>query len=330
MSDPPTPAGQTDPQNAASEGLRGLFPGYFPPGEEELKDFLTAGTVVLDANALFDAYRLNPGGRDEFLGVLRLLGNRLWVPHQVAYEFLENRTSVINECLDEMRALTQALRETLEPVQEAINKFASRRRLSPAQHEALHGVLGRARVDFDARVAACYELDVQVEARPDDDPVFTALNDIISDKIGAPLDDQNTAEQEAQRRITEKIPPGYCDAKKDGNAAGDYLLWAQTLREAKHRQRPVLLVTNDQKEDWARIKAGRRLGPRPELVSEMLQEAGQAFHLVTVQGLLVRPHLPERPCQRHHGRPSRPRRRARNRPRTSDHPGGSRVRPGPH
>ena len=41
--------------------------------------------------------------------------------------------------------------------------------------------------------------------------------------------------------------------KKEGSQAlGDYVLWRQLLDEAAKRKLPVLLVTNDQKEDWYR------------------------------------------------------------------------------
>jgi hypothetical protein len=80
---------------------------------------------------------------------------------------------------------------------------------------------------------------------------------------------------------------GYADAKKEGTgAAGDYVLWRQLLDEATKRKLPVLLVTNDQKEDWYRRLHGITIGPRTELIAEMLDEAGKPFHAQTLERFL--------------------------------------------
>ncbi len=94
-------------------------------------------------------------------------------------------------------------------------------------------------------------------------------------------------EAEGIQRVKDQRPPGYADAKKEGSqAAGDYVLWRQLLDEAATRKLPVLLVTNDQKEDWYRKVHGITIGPRIELISEMLDEAGVPFHTQTLERFL--------------------------------------------
>jgi hypothetical protein len=48
-----------------------LFPGYYPPTEEERRDAYRRGLVSLDANALLDLYRFSERARNEFLRFLR-------------------------------------------------------------------------------------------------------------------------------------------------------------------------------------------------------------------------------------------------------------------
>ena len=102
-----------------------------------------------------------------------------------------------------------------------------------------------------------------------------------------PPDEMTKVEAEGMQRVKDQRPPGYADAKKEGSqAAGDYVLWRQLLDEAATRKLPVLLVTNDQKEDWYRKLHGITIGPRIELISEMLDEAGVPFHAQTLERFL--------------------------------------------
>lgn len=78
-----------------ARGLYDDFRGYRVPSEAELDGALQSATVVVDANVLLNLYRYNGATRDDLLGVLRRLDDRLWVPHQVAREFWRNRLAVL-------------------------------------------------------------------------------------------------------------------------------------------------------------------------------------------------------------------------------------------
>jgi hypothetical protein len=60
----------------------------------------------------------------------------------------------------------------------------------------------------------------------------------------------------------------------DTDQYGDLVLWLQLLDHAKGEERPIILVTDDAKEDWWREVRGERLGPRPELVHEFMAATG--------------------------------------------------------
>jgi hypothetical protein len=47
------------------------------------------------------------------------------------------------------------------------------------------------------------------------------------------------------------------------------------------------LLSNEQKPDWIHEDLGRKIGPRPELVAEMMSKGGMPLHLMSVQSFLV-------------------------------------------
>ena len=89
------------------------------------------------------------------------------------------------------------------------------------------------------------------------------------------------AEEEAERRRSDKIPPGFKDKRP-----GDYVLWRQTIDAAKRSGRPVVLITDDRKEDWWWIEQGETTGPQSALVAEMRKEAGVQFYMYTPDRLM--------------------------------------------
>lgn len=60
---------------------------------------------------------------------------------------------------------------------------------------------------------------------------------------------------------------------------GDLVLWKQTLKMASEKGTGIILVSDDNKEDWWWRHKGLTLGPRPELVSEMREVAGTTFYM---------------------------------------------------
>ncbi len=119
---------------------------------------------------------------------------------------------------------------------------------------------------------------------PGDDEVWAAVEGLVDAKVGPRYQDEEMreAEEEAERRRSAKIPPGFKD-----EGPGDYVLWRQTIDEAKRSGRPFVLVTDDRKEDWWWIEHGETIGPQFALVTEMRKEAGVPFYMYTPDRLMV-------------------------------------------
>ena len=265
------------------------FEGQRTPSEDDYLSALFGALIVVDANVLLDLYRYNETGRQSLLSTFRAFEDRLWVPHQAMHEFWNNRADVLRDPQG-TRGLMSSLDKTEETAVQAINTWAKHSAQSDTVRDEVAAYI---RKGFkNARG--------QVQARSDDsfrdwlkdtntDPVLHELEVLLQGKVGAPFSaDEHTAHvDEALKRIESNEPPGYKDNhKSDPKAAGDYLIWAQTLIEASTRKLDVLFVTRDLKEDWVRRKDDELSGPRSELVQEMLSATGHKFLLRSPVGIL--------------------------------------------
>jgi hypothetical protein len=278
--------------------VRDAFPEFYQPTANDEKRFIVDGIVVVDANVLLALYELSAVQRNETLGVLEAIGDRLWIPYQVGLEYQRNRLGVIQRQAShytrlvnlhgarDLQTLTEALSgitvpdEVAEEVRPLLSSLAER--------------LSEATADY---VEAAKELRrrhvVTAEQGVNDDPVRRQLDELFRGRVGQRPDaktHESRISKAAQRR-EKQIPPGYKDDKKpsDERSAGDYLLWAELLEHAEMTAsdgRPFLLVTNDVKDDWY-AKSGREpTGPRPELAREFHACNSNGYHQVTLEGML--------------------------------------------
>lgn len=282
----------TEPEKAAEElgGLYDGFEAYRTPTEADYRSLLTAGLVVPDTNVFLNLYRYNEQTRSDLFTVLSGLAERLWVPRQVIVEFWRNREAV----LQDPRDTDKTAKELAAQRDEAAGTFrawANRVGLPSKRSDELANILLQAFGEVIAGVAELADDDASQSAtNTDKDPVLAGLEPILRGRIGTGLDEpeHHKALEEAKRRAEAKQPPGYKDSGKQGvGPAGDYLIWAQVLREAQRRRRDVLIVTGDVKEDWWRREHGELRGPRPELAEEMRKVAGTRLFMLRPESLLL-------------------------------------------
>ncbi|MEU8275029.1 PIN-like domain-containing protein [Microbispora bryophytorum] len=272
--------------------LDSAFREYYPPSREQRQAAMTEGMVCLDTNVLLDAYRFNPRVRDELLVVLEKLSNRLWVPHQVAFEFHKNRINVIS---DQAKSYTDALKSLEEFrghfAENIISKIGHLGRtvaLTKAEGEDIvRPILAGINSTIQEIGALQQRHGVHLDMITNDN-VLARLESLLKGKVGDPYtaEDEEKERQEAQRRIDNKLPPGYADASKS-DPHGDYLLWSQILREAKIRNAPILFVTRDGKSDWFRREKGQTISARVELIREARETAGCELIAMSTQTFLL-------------------------------------------
>lgn len=268
--------------------MREEFSEWYYPDDDEIAHIVTTGTIALDANALLDLYRVGAGRRQEILTALEKIGDRLFVPHQAAYEYQKRRASVLHDAQSAFdktaHDIEKAAREALNTALDAIRDQAVREEITNAFEESF----GAFRRKY-AGLRSNHILDLK-DARTKD-PVRDKLDTMLSgDRIGRRPSAKKLQErrEEAQKRIDQRRPPGFADADNKDDASGDYLIWAELLDHAKKIDRPILFVTNDSKKgDWFATVKNRTMGPLPELVAEMAEASpNQRYHQVGLGSLL--------------------------------------------
>jgi hypothetical protein len=265
--------------------MRDIFPGYYHPTQEQFVELWQQCLFVLDTNILLNFYRYSPKTGVDLLGILQRVADRLWLPHQVALEYQENRLDEIAQQENIYSRVTTILGKT----QEELAALLRRGHLSID----VDTLLNKLQSTFTEVENELNERRQQHPKLFNDDHLREALTDIFEAKVGMAFTQErlNKIYELGDKRYSAEMPPGYKDNSKKGvkrygsliieEKYGDLILWYQMVEKAKEIKKPVIFVTDDAKEDWWWISHGRTIGPRPELVLEMLNEAGVLFYMYT-------------------------------------------------
>ncbi|AZD21244.1 hypothetical protein C4K24_1931 [Pseudomonas chlororaphis subsp. aurantiaca] len=267
------------------------FPGYFANHADDIERLWGSCLFVLDANVLLSLYRYSDATRSELIQVFNSLSDRLWVPHQVAHEYLVNRLQVIGEQVkiyDDSIKKIDALRNSLE--NNNYHPFVS----AASLRESV--------VVFDKLVEELGDNKAVHEARINLDEIKGQLEVLLENRVGEGFDRARleVVLKDGKVRYEQKIPPGFSDAKKGGDSIvfydlckpyGDYIVWLQMIEKAKASNKPVIFVTGDSKEDWWVSFQGRTIGPRPQLIEEFMLETGNAFYMYSPDRFMERANL---------------------------------------
>ncbi|MFC1228686.1 PIN domain-containing protein [Streptomyces sp. Sce081] len=273
--------------------VRGLFDdfgAFRTPTTSDFDSVLTNGLVTPDANVLLNLYRYTEQARADLLAALGALGDRLWIPHQVLVEFWRNRETTISDARSTSAKAAQEMSGHSVQAVQTLRTWANRVALSDDDLDDLRDRLGEVFEEVRKKINEVGEGEWQhIGHDTSTDPVIAKLEPALTGRVGAPFsaEDRATSTALGQKRVAQRVPPGYMDAKKDGDGAvGDFFVWEQLLREASRRQCDVLFVTADAKEDWWRKERGHNRGPRPELTAELRARGGGRLFLLSPKQFL--------------------------------------------
>ena len=250
---------------------------YLDMTDSEKKVLLNTATLVFDTNVLLNIYRCSKSTRDVLLEIMNSFKDRLWIPYQVAKEFMSNRPEVIIETKN-------IYEKMIADGEKLVNDFAVLLRIKSNDKscEELKDIITKwveAKRKTNLEVSSC-----------SDDKILERILTLFDGRVGEEYDSATLEKikKDGKERYDKQIPPGYKDSKKnkggnDNNAFGDLIYWKQILDYAKEKNTDVILVTSDQKEDWWSLKSGQTIGPRPELKKEFYDITGNGFHMYNME-----------------------------------------------
>ncbi len=259
--------------------MKNLFPGYFKEPKKHVKEVWQSCIFMFDTNVLLNLYRYSDKQRDEFLAILKANNDRVWLPNRVAEEYLSNRLNAIdaqensyNKMIDSIDSLKKDLENSNQ------HPFISSKMMKEVAR------------NFDELTKELTENKKVHSDRINEDDVRDRILDIFKGKVGLPYNDDKLEEiiKNGENRYQKKIPPGYKDSNKINDIAsleerckpyGDLIIWFQIIDKAKLDKKPIVLITNDRKEDWWTIFKGRTIGTRPELIKEFKDETDEEFYM---------------------------------------------------
>jgi predicted transcriptional regulator len=253
--------------------MRKSFIGYYRPSDEEFTKLWEESIFCFDANVLLNLYRYSPDTAESFLNTLGRLGDRIWLPHQVALEYHTNRLGVISEQIEAYDEIMALFRGNL-------SRFRATFRNHPhIEIEDLESMLRDSIEGAEIILEKAKEEHVDLLGA---DNLRDRVTELFENKVGEPYSEDEAGKlfQKAEQRFKLLIPPGYKDTSKDiPQKYGDVVLWFQLIDHGKAQKRPLILITDDRKEDWWLQHKGKTIGPRPELINEVFAKAGIQFYM---------------------------------------------------
>ena len=273
--------------------MKDLFPGYYRPSEEAFSELWKNCMFILDTNVLLNLYRYSEESRNDFIKVLNKIETRLWIPHQVALEFQENRTKVIEEQEKKFDSIKKILEDNQSRITRELHNFPS------VNHETLIDKISQLFGEFLEEIKP---LETKQLKSNEPDYIRDVVDSLFKGKIGEPPTELEleSIEKEGEKRYKIKYPPGFKDEQSKKKKApylcngmsfkreyGDLILWKEILKEVEIRNwKQIIFVTDDGKEDWWREEQGKTIGARPELVEEICKAGASIFYMYTPERFL--------------------------------------------
>ncbi len=261
--------------------MKNTIKEFIEPTNKEKQELWQKAIFVFDTNVLLNLYRYSAKTRNSLLAAFENFKDRVWIPYQVAYEYMHKRCEVIYETV-------QRYDQFKKEMESFTNKAVETLRLTPSDDE----ISELKRYLFKWLDSNKDRNLLVVDA--EEDEILDKILTIFEGRVGAQIDETelNRIKEDGKKRYEKCIPPGFKDDKKkknqedDNNAYGDLIIWKQIIKYAKEKGVSIVYVTHDQKEDWWNIIKGKTIGPRIELRKEFITETKQEFHMYSMNGFI--------------------------------------------
>lgn len=278
--------------------MKNEFIGFYMPNEKELKAAWRSEKTkfIFDTNVLLKLYSYQPNTLNDFFSILKKLGDKIWIPHQVGLEFQNRRLDIKAKEKQKFSELEKQLDGILK-VENTINQLFLKGRFPnlDVATENLFNDIRQLVDEYKNTLNQCNKSQPNIRSH---DSIREKIDDFFKGKVGSHFsqEDLKNIYDEGEKRYENKIPPGFKDSTKDSNTDyfykgveykrkfGDLILWKQIIEKAKDENiKNVIFITDDEKEDWwyiAKENGDKAIGPLANLTHEIIENAKiDLFHM---------------------------------------------------
>lgn len=261
--------------------MKNVIREFLEPTNKEKQELWEKAVFVFDTNVLLNLYRYSAKTRNSLLAAFESFKDRIWIPYQVAYEYMNKRCEVIYETVQRYDQFKKEIDNFTNKAVETLRLTSNDDEISELKRYLFKWL--DSNKDRNLLVLSAEE-----------DEILDKILAIFEGRVGEKIDDTelNMIKEEGKKRYDKSIPPGYKDDRKkknqedDNNAYGDLIIWKQIIKYAKEKSVGIVYVTHDQKEDWWNITKGKTIGPRIELRKEFMTETNQEFHMYSMNSFI--------------------------------------------
>lgn len=269
--------------------MKDKFLGLIGYNEKDFNEIWRDALFVVDSNILINFYRYTY--KETTVTMNDLLQQikseeRLFIPHQVALEYMFNYKKEMYTQKSKLEKLNNDLQSLKKESDKLIRIYKESSHNKTTVFDYYPEIFDVPNKQLDTSIKA--EIDKLPKPIEIEQNVFDLLSGIVGDALNQIEIDQ--IEQIGEERYDNKIPPGFEDRarKKDYRIFGeikykeyfgDLLLWEYIIKKAIEVERPIILVTNETKVDWWVKEKDMLVQPLPNLIQEFYERTNQKFYL---------------------------------------------------
>ena len=110
--------------------MKNILFEFYRPTEDEFRELWNKCYFITDANVLLNLYRYSKETSESLIDILNQISQRLWIPHQVALEFHNNRLTVISDQKKAYENILEQLSSYQKKIDNDVNNFKNHQILS--------------------------------------------------------------------------------------------------------------------------------------------------------------------------------------------------------
>ncbi|MCL1701611.1 PIN-like domain-containing protein [Lysinibacillus sp. Bpr_S20] len=279
----------------------GVFREFFYNERLDFKELNRDTIVILDTNTLLNIYRYSNETRAKLITAIKSIQNNIWMPYQVGLEFNLNRRNVISNLNREKETrkseIEKVINDSVIPLQQSVRAVSLKSTDANLQKKEIIEFIEEKTTNLKNELQR--QIDELFEMVDISEDLASEIATIFDGHIGECYTQEQLNEKlkDAKERFENKLPPGYKDANKveitnyNGirfeRKYGDLIVWHQILDKASDENiKKVVIITDDNKEDWWFKSGGKTIGPRAELKNEMLRIANADLYMLNANSFL--------------------------------------------